>query len=231
MAFKVSDYREHVLELLDDESGDRYARETGTNTVSYRKMDRFLRIELSAGLDEYVAAGGDRFDEELDLTTSATDGTVDIPGERIAHIRNVRCDNGTSKWRIQEGDKSSGGLPDRTERDLVLTVVRLFELPDPLDANDLIMGTVDGAARSFDGFDGWICARTAMALSAKDKDLNAMVATQEARLRQSIMGQKRNPGVLPWGEREPSESLLNANLRWLFFPHEQQMQLVFGGRR
>lgn len=228
----MSDAREQVLEDLDDESGDRYARETGSNTVSYRKIDRALRTAFSAALDDYVAFGGDRFDEELAIVTAAATGTVAIPGERIAHFKNVRVDltaSGGGKFRMKEGDKAAGGRADLTSRTLVATVVRLFEIPNPAQPDDLLAGVVAGAARSWDAFDAWVCARAADALGAKDEKNNAAVLRKVAGLEKSVRGQKRNPASKPWPERETSSMLLSGDLRWLWFPHEQIFQTVFGG--
>lgn len=232
MAFTIRDAREAVLEHLDDERGERYARETGTNTVGYRKLDRALRVQVSGSLKDASAGGYDQFDEEIALSTSATDGTVAAPGERIAHIKGVRVDIGVSTYRVEEGDKSSGGLPDRTSRDLLLTIVRLFDVPlNPLE-DDLLLGTVAGAARSDDAFDAWVCARAAKQLGIKDlaPARQALLLQHIAELERTVIGQKRNPGALPWPERVSPRMLVNGRLRWLWFPHEQTLQLVFGER-
>lgn len=230
MPMRWLDAREQVLENLDDESGQRYARETGTNTESFRKLDRKLKSALCACLDDYVAAGGDRFNESL--PTATTSGTAGLAAEYVRHIVDVRVDNGVSTYRLAEGDVGAGGLPDETDRDLLLTVVRWFEPPQVPDPQDLLMGTEVGAAPSWDAFDEWVCARAALDLGVKDKegDRQAILANLEARLRRSVMGAKRTPSSKPWPERSLPPFFLSGRLRWMWLPHDQELRLVFGSR-
>lgn len=230
MAYDIEDAREQVLEFLDDESGERYARETGTNTTNYRKVDRALRGAVSSTLDDYVRRGGDRFDEELTLTTDADTGKVEVGGDKLAHVRSIRVVSGSSSYRVMEGDKHVGGRADLVERSLIATVVRLFEVPPEPDVDDLLMGTVEGAARSWDAFDELVCARAAKTLGIKDlkPERQAILREQIAEREKSVLSHSRTPAAKPWPERRPSTTVVGADLRWLFFPHEQELALVFG---
>jgi hypothetical protein len=231
VAFRIVDAHEQVLEHLDDESGQTYARETGTNTESFRKIDRALKSALSACVDDYVAAGGDRFNEVTSQTTDAATGLVNLASVGIAHIRSVRVDSGTSLNRIDEGDGNASRRPDLTARELELTVVRRFELPQVPDRDDLLVGTVAGNARSWNAFDEWVCARAAMSIAVKSleaKRLEALAAVLADRAK-SVMQAKRTPSSRPWRERSASW-LLSDRLRWLWFPHEQELRLIYGTR-
>jgi hypothetical protein len=232
LAFRFLDAREQVLEHLDDESGARYARETGVNTESFRKVDRTLKTAISACVDEYVKAGGDRFNEIVEATTSASDGKASLAVEKLSHIRSVRVDNGTSLYRVEEGDNAAGNTPYLAERDLQMTVVRFFEPPQVPDPNDLLMGTVAGAARSWDAFDAWVCARAAKMLGIKDLEPSRQKALLDlvAELERAVMGHKRTPASKPWPERRPADALVTGRARWLWFPREQELQLVLGAR-
>lgn|GEM_PF-2449397 len=230
MPYRISDAREQVLEHLDDESGARYARETGANTESFRKVDRALRNALSSCVDDYVSAGGDRFNERIEVTTTATDGIADLSDEKVGHIRGVRINSGSSLYRIDGGDVLAGGLPDAVARDLTLTAVRRLELADVADPDDLLLGTTAGVARSWDAFDEWVCARASDALGAKDDETRKALLRTLERCERSVMQHKRTPSSRPWPARSPSDLFMSGRLRWLWFPREQELQLVIGSR-
>lgn len=230
MTLTVRAARETVLEHLDDESGERFARATGSNTESFTKIDRALRSAQSRCLDDYIAAGGDRFDEQVDVTTE-DDGTVSLAGYDNPSIRGVMVvpDSDGSMYPIEPGDKMSRLDPDDVERDLKVTLVRRFTIPDPVDEDDLLMGQTAGVARSWDAFDHWVCARAAIQLGIKDDELRrALVATADD-LKASVLGQRRTPSYLPW----PTAGLrrqrsFSRDLRWTWLQREQTLVLFYG---
>src|SRR5512139_1459011 len=225
MAYTMEDARAVVLDSLDDESGARFARTTGTNTSDYTKIDRALRGALSSRLDWYT---GDRFDEVISVSTSATDGVIDLASYEIAKIKGVRVALSTAAtYAIPEGDVAAGGLPDTTSRDLKIVIVRLFPIPAAPVADDLLCGTVDGRARSWDAFDELVCFTAADALGAKNDETRAAIQRNIKRLEGSVMGQQRNPRGKPWPDRTVDPLYLSGRLRWLWFPREQDLQLVF----
>ena len=230
MPYKVSDAREQVLEHLDDESGDRYARETGSNTTNYRKIDRALKVAVSTCVDDYCARGGDRFNENLAVSTTATAGKADLSTYKTAHVRSVRVSSNSVLYRIEEGDVGAGGRPDLTVRALELQIVRRFEMASAPDEDDLLMGITGTVARSWDAFDEWVCARASDALGAKDNERRDGLLRILARCEKAVFQHKRTPAAHPWPERNVSELYLSGRLRWLWFPHEQELQLVFGTR-
>lgn len=228
MAYTMEDARQVVLDNLDDETGARFARTTGTNTTDYTRIDRALRGALSSMLDEYT---GDRFDEQIEVSTSATDGTVGLASYDIAKIKHARVAlSTTATYALPGADVGSGGLPDRTARNLTLTIVRLFPIPPAPDATDLLCGVVEGRARSWDAFDELVCARAADALGAKTDETRAAIQRSIARLSASVTGQQRNPRSKPWPARETDPFYLSGRLRWVWTPRTQTMQLLFTGR-
>lgn len=227
MPLTIGDARSQILDHLDDELGRRYAPND-----DFTKVDRALRSALNRCLDDYVAAGGDRFDENVDCTTSASDGSVNLADEKLLHIRGVLVNPTTdgTLYPIDSGDKLSRGLIDLTSRDLVLVAVRQFPIEEDPNGDDLLVGEVNGAARSWDSFDEWVCARAALQLGIKDDEMRrALLATIED-LRSSIVGQKKNPASRPWPERRTYSFLLQNQLRWLWYQREQTLQLVFNAR-
>lgn len=228
MAYTMEDARQVVLDNLDDETGARFARTTGTNTTDYTKIDRALRGALSSVLDEYK---GDRFDEQIEVSTSSTDGTASLAAYDVAKIKGARVLLSTNaSYALPGGDIASGGLPDLTSRDLILTIVRLFPIPPAPDATDLLCGTVEGRARSWDAFDELVCARAADALGAKTDETRAAIQRSIERLERSVRGQQRNPASKPWPARETDPFYLSGRLRWVWTPRTQTLQLLFTGR-
>jgi hypothetical protein len=229
--YRFVNAREQVLEHLDDESGARYARETGSNTESFRKIDRQLKNQCSSTLDDYVRRGGDRFNELLEVSTSSDTGSIDLASYGLLHIRGVRVDTGSALYRIEEGDALAGGRPDLVERDLELTVVRAFVPPESPDEDDWLMGDAVGVARSWDAFDELVCARAADALGAKNDETRAAIQRQIARLEKAVFGHTRTPAALPWlSKRTPAGLFLSGRLRWLWHAKEQRLDLVYGVR-
>jgi hypothetical protein len=226
MPFTIADARQVVLEALDDETGVRFARLPGTNTVSYVKIDRALRVACTSALDDYR---GDRFDETIEVTSS-TAGEIDLASYKIHEIKSVRVSTGVASYRVMPGDAASGGRPDSTARDLVLTITRRHEIPNPPDTDDLLLGTTAGAARSWDAFDQWVCLQAAKSLGIKT--LEAARAQQLvgeiAALEKSVKAHKRIPGGKPWPERRTDTLYLSGRLRWLWDARTQTMSLVHG---
>ncbi len=230
MPLTIGEARRLALEHLDDENGERYARKTGSNTTSWSKIDRALRSAQSRCIDDYVGRGGDRFDEQVDVTTSS-DGTVNIDEYGNPFIRGVliRPSDTGSFWPIEPGDKLQRIDPDNEERNLRVTIVRRFEIPDPADEDDLLMGTVQGAARSWDAFDNWVVARAALQLGIKDDEMRRALVATIADLQQSVFGHRRNPPATPWPQATASWRVAWwGQLRWTYLEREQTIALYYG---
>lgn len=225
--------REDTLDLLDDETGRRYAPpDPDTGLLNYKKLDRQLGITISSLLDEYVKSGGDRFDEEIDTSTDETTGAVDLAAEDILHIQGVLVDpndDGTL-YPVEEGDKRVRGVVDASERILRLIVVRRLVPARNPSKDDLLMGTVAGAARSWGAFDELVCNETADRIGAKDNENRAAIQRTIAKLRGSIFTHKKEPSVLPWGRRRRTVTTLQDSLRWIWLQREQRLQLLYTAR-
>lgn len=228
MPLTIGEARNQVLEHLDDFKGRRYAND-GADGFDYTRLDRALRSSIGRCLDDYVGAGGDRFDEDISVTTD-TDGKVELGGYKIQCIRGVLSEPSEGNlYPLEEGDKLVRGLPDRTARDLRLVIVRTHEIPSPADDDDLLVGTVAGAARSFDSFDEWVCARAAMQLGIKDKEGLKRVGEHLADLGISVLSQPRIPRSYPWPQPRNRISSLR-DLRWIWLAREQRLELILDRR-
>lgn len=229
MTLTVRAARETVLEHLDDESGDRFARATGSNTESFTKIDRALRSSISRCVDDYIAHGGDRFDEVIDVSTDST-GTVSLAGYDNPSIRGVLIvpDSDGSMYPIEPGDKLARADMDSEARDLKVTIVRRFTLPDPLDEDDLLLGLTAGVARSWDAFDHWVCARAAIQLGIKDDELRRALTATTDDLKSSVLGTRRTPSYLPWPSPSMRRTRFSRALRWTWLQREQTLALFYG---
>lgn len=229
MPLTIGEARSQLLDHLDDQLGRRYAPDG-----DFTKVDRSLRSAQSRCIDDYTGAGGDRFDENIDVTTSAVDGKVNLASYEIGVIRGVLVNpnpgDTNGLYPISPGDKLQRGLIDRTERQLTLTIVRLFPIAPSPNEDDLLMGEVQGAARSWDAFDEWIVARAAAQISIKDDERRQSLAILIEDCKRSIFNQRRNPGALPWPMRRTFTVPLERRLYWLWYEREQTLQLVFNAR-
>lgn len=225
MAFTVKAARATVLDHLDDEAGARFARVNGA--ADYTKVDRFLRVAVDMCLDAY---GGEAFNETITATTSADDGTVGLAQEQIRRIRGVLyspTDGVLSS--VDAGDDLAGYKPDYAARALTLKIVRRFPIDDVPSEDDLLLGTIDGAARSWDAFDGWVCLNAAFLAGIKDKERREDLLLAEDRLAKSIKGKPTIPQALPWGGRQQRRTSLAQQLSWLWTGRTQTLALVMGG--
>lgn len=224
MPLTVGQAREQVLEHLDNTSGSRFAR-----SGDYTKVDRALRSAQNRCVDDYVKAKGDRFDEQISITTDS-DGTAFLGTYQAAAIRGVMLEpTAGNLYLVDEGDKNGDQIPDRSSRDYRINIVRLFTIPPDVQPEDLLMGVVDGAARSWDAFDDWVCLRAARTLGVKDMEGGKRLDGEIDDAAQSVLGQERIPRVLPWPT--PRQTLFYLRtLRWTWYAREQQIRFFFGPR-
>lgn len=226
MAYTIASARAQVLAHLDDESGARFARVAGA--TSYVKLDRALRSAVDRCLDDYVKAGGDRFNEHVSVTTD-TDGAVALGAYEPLKIQGVLyAPTGGFLSAIEPGDDVGGYRHDANARDLTLVIVRRFPIADTPNEDDLLLGASAGAARSWDAFDEWVCCRAAIQLGVKDDELRKSLVLTRDDLEKSVLGGSRNPVSLPWGRERARRASIAASMQWLWTSRTQTLQLVTG---
>jgi hypothetical protein len=231
--FTVDEAREEVLALLDDEDGRRPAPTNTDGETDWTKVDRALRKSLDTCLDEYASEGGDRFDEEVSVS-SDTEGLVELATYDIRDIRAVLLDVGDSNfYPLEAADRTARGPIDTEARDLKLIIIRAHRLIRNPDPADLLVGQEDGVARSWETFDQWVCAAAADKLGAKDAETRQAILREIDRCKGSVLPQKRVPQVLPWGaaaNRVRHISIQNQ-LSWIWTARAQTMQLIYRSAR
>lgn len=230
MPYTIGDARSQVLDHLDDVSGARYARVS--NVIDYTKIDRALRASLEQCLSDYTAGGGDRFDEDVDVTTDTTGSISLVEYDPIA-VRGVQVipDTTGALFPIEPGALPEAGLPDNQSRNLRIRLVRSFRIKDKPDTSDLLVGLSDGKALSWSAFDEWVCARAALKMGVKDNEMRESLLAIGEDLRASVMAQKRIPQNLEWPQQQVRLLFrqLAMGLRWGWTPRTRTLRTFFVG--
>lgn len=229
--FTIADARAQVLDHLDDVTGARYAP-----AGNYDKVDRALRVGLELALSDYVQHGGDRFDEEITVTTDAT-GVGDLSSIHVVKVVGVQAvpDSTGALFPIDAGRSEERGLPDQESRTLNVRIARGFAIAASPNPTDYLCGTVDdtpsGQPRGSAAFDELVVLQAAMLLGSKDDELRQALQAMFNRVRDTVVGEKRIPGGNPWPMRQVRLmfSRLVADLRWTWVPRDQKILLFFTG--
>lgn len=214
----LSEARTFVREYLDDRRGARW---------SDAVVDLALRTAISASVDDYRAEGGDRFDEDVDVSTDE-DGAVSLALYDPADVAAVLVGVTSGYEPIRGGDRYALGRSDQTARALRVTLVRRYDVPT--DPDDYLVGVEMGAARSWPAFDQWVCARAAMQLGSTDDDRRQALRESLAECRRSALSHARTPRVMPWGSPRTRTPYLAdlGRLRWIYDAHERVLSLYVG---
>lgn len=226
MPLNIEAARDQVLDHLDDPRGVRFAKTT-SGVQDWSRVYRGLRSAQSSCLDKYLAAGGNRFWESVDV--DSTGGTAQLAAFDPAALHAVQIipdTDSAAKWPIDEGDPLTLGLPDLTDRSLSVIITRYFRIPDPVDPGDLLMGTVAGAARSWDAFDEWVCAVAAQQVGVKDNERREGLAILAKEKEDDVLKHIKTPSSSPWPARR-GQSWSLRRLRWVWMPQPRTLQLVY----
>jgi hypothetical protein len=175
-----------VLEHLDDDQKDRW---------SDAQIDKALAYSLSACLDEYLTAGGER----LDLVTtqsSNTSGEADLSTFNPLDIKNVNLVIGSRYWPIQPvtiGDKNVNDGEIKT-----LEIKYVPKLVLPTTTTHPLVGNGATAYNSWDQFENWICLKAALFASIKDAEDRPEIKYLEQEARSGCLSHPRIPKALPF---------------------------------
>lgn len=216
----LEEARADVLERLDDESGRRYAA-----SGDYAKVDRALDVALARRLDDYVAAGGDRFNEDVDDTATSA-GLLDLSAYDPLALRGVLVvpDGDTAYHPIKAIDPTIRGVPVSTAYTLRVVLVRRLTVPRDHPDQALTGGDFAGA-RSWDAFDDLVVATAALRLGIKDDELRKAMLADMASLESSVMGHRRAAPALAWPDVRRERWLTWRQLRWVYVPRDRQLTL------
>lgn len=193
MTLTITQARVVLADHLDDASNIRW---------STTQLDTALGYALSSCLTDYVAAGGDRFDEEVSAT-STTAGVVDLSSYDPIAIKSVSMLIGSRYWPIPEGRVEQRIMHDTDARTLQIRLVRNLSLSTT--AGDKLLSYGEAGARtavpSWDAFEHWLILRAALFASAKDAEARPEIARLEERAAASVAAMPRTPKAMPFPRR------------------------------
>lgn len=213
MGLTLTQARSVVLDFLDDVINARW---------STSQVDVALAYALSACINDYVAAGGDRFDTTL-ATTSTSAGIVDLSSVDPCKIQGVSILLGTRNFPITEVSYEERGLDDGVARSITIRYVKSYVLPT--STGHPLVGAGATAAKSWMAFDHWICAKAALYCSIKDAEARPELATLEKDARENAIFTANIPKSLPFPMRPHWYS------NWLAFAWKQDEQKIQVARK
>jgi hypothetical protein len=183
------------------------------------RLDRHLKPALSTCLMDYAANGGDAFDEETEVTTSAATGSVALTSLTPLLIKAVRIEmTSDTKILIPAASPRASVVADRTARDCHVTFVR--NLTFPTNASHYLVGTGATAANTWDAFDEWVVVRAAVLARQIEGEPLGTLETIEAMMRSSVLTRSNSPR-----SREPPRRP-SGSLRWQYLPTTLKLVLV-----
>lgn len=208
----LAEARTQIAELLDDANNVRW---------STANIDEALDSAVDQCLLEYVAAGGDRFNEEVNASSSSSDGTLDLSSYNPLRIVGVKMKIGTLYYPLAPIARDQIERLDAGEaRNLYIDLVRTPVLPTTT-SHPLIGSGATSYGSDFT-FDHWVCLRAARLLSAKDAEERPDLIRLEKEQRESVMKRPRVPQSRRFTKRK---GWYGDFLRWSYEPRTQYLQL------
>lgn len=174
-ATTLTQARALVAQFLDDPNNRRW---------STAVIDSALQDAISACLNTYAAEGGDQFDVEVDVTTSATGlGSLTFP---VGLVRGVQVFTGTVYYPINAQNRSQRVVLDNSARDLKVLVVREHQLPTTV-GHPLIGDGATASPGTWFAFERWVCAEAARVLGITDNDRRDGLERFADRAKEAVM--------------------------------------------
>lgn len=214
----LEEARADVRSYIDDRNGRRWSDD---------QLKRTLHGAVSACMEQVAAAGVDRFDDEINVDTSASTGAASLMLHDPIAVRAVlvaQTSSGPWSYELKPADPKRRGALDTESRSLLVRLVKRPPMPEA--DTDLLVGCDDGAARSWPAFDRWVCMVAALDLTPTDDDPRMTLISREREMRARILEVQRIPGSLPWlaGRRREWATGIGA-LRWIWKPRQAELTL------
>lgn len=202
-------------EILDD---------PGLHRWTTTQVQAGLKTALSRCLLLYQEDGGDRFDLEATVTTSAVDGSADLSALVPATVIDVGVVTGNITYQIPAKNKLRRGYTDAVSRSLLVLYTQEYALSTT--TTHPLVGVGATAANSWPDFDDWVCAQASLRLAIKDLEGARLAAIQqrEQDTRMTVLGRNRIPGGYPWPRREWSP--FYEWLSWQWKPSTNKINTV-----
>jgi hypothetical protein len=208
MGLTLAQARDVVEDFLDDPTNARW---------STSQIDVALAYALSSCMNDFVAAGGDRFDAVLTTTTTSA-GVVDLSSYDPVKIQGVTVLIGSRYFKLTEVPYEERGIEDATVRNINIRYVRSFVLPTSSNTGHGIVSVSGTSAKTWLAFDHWICARAALYCATKDGESRPDLANIEKEARENAIFTTAIPKALPF----PTQPHWFSN--WLGYAWKQDEQ-------
>ena len=221
---ELQEAREQTLKFLDDETGERWALETGVFTAS-NEVDLALQMAANECIAVYCGIGGDFFDIVMNVDVvngvySFNDlaATPKVP----MMIRSVALTAGYnyySLYGIREQDVE-------TDSPVSLSLkVRVVFNPDftGVATNGQLKYSQDvgGVQLSWPLFDQWVCAVAAKHLTPKENESNNQLDARIGMLREACIKSPERPLSVIFPRKDGRTRSPNAiYYRWSFAPRD-----------
>lgn len=214
MGLTVAQARDIVEDHIDDSGNARW---------SESQVDNALRYALDSCRKEYLAAGGDRLFEISESTTDSN-GRVDLSSLNPDYIAGVTLVMGNRFFPLSQVQYEERLLNDNAARSIQVRYARTLSLSST--TSHPLVGNGATAAKSFDAFEHWICARAAMFCSVKDADNRPELKELELQAKNAAMFAPHIPQSTAFPGKPHWYSRYYV---WTWKPDEQKLQLARKG--
>lgn len=204
--------RTKVARYLNDASNERW---------STSEIDDALADALSTCIRQYAAAGGDRFNEEVDETPDSNQ-LVDLSSYDPIEIAQVWIKRSGFSWPISYVKHQEAGRAPTGTYDVRIFLIRTPVFPDTT-TYPLVQSAANTAMKSWREFDQWVCVKAAIDLSTKDGEGRPDLVAIERQLSKSIMN---NPVQVRASKFPKAYRGLSEAIRYTYEPSTQKVGLV-----
>lgn len=166
-------------DILDDPDARRYTD---------AQVQRAVKLALSETHEEYLAQGGEQFDQVISSLNPDSSGDIDLSSYDPAAIKSVMLVTGNNYFHKLEPTDQHDKELQVTDTSLNVSV-RLARVPTYPDADGeyLLQDSSNNQLVSWFAFEDLICVRAALRLCRKDNEIPAGLRADEERLRKSVM--------------------------------------------
>jgi hypothetical protein len=179
-----------------------------------------LAYALQKCLEEYVANGGRRLEEIIQVNTAST-GVYAFPSDYPLVIKGVSFVSGTRRWPLQ-----AVAYEDQRAQVANVQAIEIRYTPNlSLSATDghPLVGNGATAKNTWLSFEEWIIVTAAMYASVIDDELRPVLQDLEGRLQSAVMKQMSIPMALPFPNAPSGYSALYG---YIYEPATKSIKLV-----
>jgi hypothetical protein len=214
MGLTLAQARDIVEDFLDDNTNSRW---------SVAQIDTALGYALNSCLNDYLAGGGERLHEIVNVSTDAL-GKADLSSYNPNFIAGITLSVGNREFRIPEVSWEERGLNDSQIRPLSIRLLRTFSIPST--TSHPLVGVGATGAKTWPAFEHWVCIRAALFCSTKDAEDRADLQRLESEARDNALVLPAIPKAVPFASKPHWYSVWFS---WAWDPASQTIQICRKG--